>query len=144
MSEVIQHQPTDEAQTTSKKIGGWGSLKGKLIFFFSVIAIGPLLIVGSVTVLQAQAGLLGGAQSRLEAVRTAKVKQIQQYFDNVAHDITSVAQLNIIGEAHRTISPAASRIVGLPEVRTIGFSRNWKQQKHLMRIVWPTKNITTC
>jgi len=100
---------------------GWWSLKLKLIFFFSVIAIVPLLIVGSMTVLQAQLGLRGGAQSRLEAVRTTKAKQIQQYFDSVAQDITSVAQLDIIGEAHRTISPAASQIVGLPELRATGF-----------------------
>ena len=119
MSEVMQHQPVDEAQTTSKKIGGWGSLKGKLIFFFSVIAIGPLLIVGFVTILQAQAGLLGGAQTRLEAVRTAKARDIQQYFDSVAQDITSVAQLNIIGEAHRAATRTARIRTELQDFPTI-------------------------
>ncbi len=106
---------------TANRPGWWVSLKTRLILITLGVSIVPLIIVGLFTYNQSQESLLEETQSKLEAVRSLKATRIQQYFDGVRQDIQSVARLEVISEAHQAISAAASRIVGLEEVRKSGF-----------------------
>jgi len=123
MNIVKRHNEQPDTSYKSTKFG-WRSLKSKLILVVLFVSIVPLLIVAYFTYNQSQESLLVETQSKLEAVRSLKAAQIQQYFDGVTQDIQSVARLEVIYDAHRAMSPAASLIVGLEEVRNSGFLGN--------------------
>ncbi len=124
---IAKHKPYERSgdPTFLKKRFGWlASLKTKLILVFLLVSIVPLALVGLYTFNQARQSLQDGAQNKLEAIRSSKASQIEQYFEDVERDIRSVARLEVLNEAHRTLSAAASRIVGLETLHQSDFLGN--------------------
>jgi methyl-accepting chemotaxis protein len=120
---IVNRRKQPDARPKSSQLSWW-TLKTKLIVIVLGVAIVPLVIVGIFTFGQSQDSLRQEAQNNLEAVRSLKATQIEQYFDSVAQDIQSVAQLEVMNEAHQSIASTASQIVGLEEVREGGFLGN--------------------
>ncbi|MBN1217993.1 MAG: GAF domain-containing protein [Anaerolineae bacterium] len=111
---------SDRGDKQNPKLNFFGSLKGKLILFFLVVSLIPLLLVGWLTYSRARHELRVEAFKKLETVRDAKFEEIDTFFDGIERDLRLLSELDIVSEAYRSLSGTIS-IVGLAEVRELGF-----------------------
>lgn len=86
------------------------SLRRKLLTTFLVVAVIPLIILGIVAFTSASTALTGDAVLSLEAVRQIKSKQVESFFEQAAHQVTTFAENPTIITAMSDFSRAVADI----------------------------------
>ncbi len=75
----------------NKKLWFYQSMRGKLVLWFLALSLIPLLVAGGLAYYQAQTALTKAAFDRLEAIRTIKKNQLEDYLNKVQQDETALA-----------------------------------------------------
>ena len=83
-------------QDTIGKIPGYnwvsGSIRNKLLFLLTIVALVPMGLLGYSMYKSASTGIRSQAFANLTAIRTVKAKQIEDYFGQIDNQIQTFSQ----------------------------------------------------
>lgn len=77
------------------------SIRGKLLLGLFVVAVIPLLAMGAAVYVSAEQAVMAKSVAQLEAVRSIKANQLQQYFQTLEAQIAAFAEDRMVVEAMR-------------------------------------------
>lgn len=78
------------SETTSRRLSVLGSLRNKLLVWFLLISLIPLMGLGAMAVLNARNALQQRAFGELEALRIAKTRQLESHFREQRRDMSTL------------------------------------------------------
>jgi len=97
-------------QDTIEKIPGYswvsGSIRNKLLFLLTIVALVPMGLLGYSMYKSASNGIRSQAFAQLTAIRTVKAKQIEDYFGQIDNQIQTFSQNLSIVEAMKEFPSA--------------------------------------
>ena len=97
-------------QDTVEKIPGYswvsGSIRNKLLFLLTIVALVPMGLLGYSMYGSASNGIRSQAFAQLTAIRTVKAKQIEDYFGQIDNQIQTFSQNLAIVEAMKEFPSA--------------------------------------
>ena len=97
-------------QDTIEKVPGYswvsGSIRNKLLFLLTIVALVPMGLLGYSMYQSASNGIRSQAFAQLTAIRTVKAKQIEDYFGQIDNQIQTFSQNLSIVEAMKEFPSA--------------------------------------
>ena len=100
---------------------GWfravsGSIRGKLLVGMFVVAVIPLLVLGAAVYFSAEQAVMAKSVDQLEAVRSIKATQLQQYFQTLEGQVAAIAEHRTFVEAMRDFQISFRTVIDEAEV----------------------------
>ncbi len=99
-------------------------MRSKLVTWFLLLSLIPLLVVGGLAYYQAQNALTQAASDKLEAIRTIKKNQLTDYLIKVQQDEATLA--DNVGTIHQQAIDQFSAIVELKRAQLRALIKNWQ------------------
>lgn len=99
---------------------GWlfTSVRNRLIFWFLVVALIPLLAVSALISKQRITAIKMRETNKLTAIRELKVKQVEQWLEERIGDVLTISEDLEIRDLERVISQAGAADTKTPGLRT--------------------------
>lgn len=95
------------------------SIRNKLLVGMFFVAVIPLLALSAAVYSSAQQTVMSKSVSQLEAVRSIKASQLQQYFQTLEGQIATFAENRMVIEAMRDLRDSFRTVIGETEVTPV-------------------------